>query len=355
VVRPMVFAIPGDLATPTGGYTYDRRMIAELPALGWQPQVIDLGDGFPRPATATRADACAQLAALPQGVPIVIDGLAFGVLPGVSERLRASHQLVALVHHPLALETGLSSADCASLQASERAALACARRVIASSAATARLLAADYGVPAERLSVVAPGTDRVEARSNLSCKQGRAGSGTIALLAVGTVVPRKGYDVLVAALARLKDLPWRLTIAGDCERSPETARRLRTDIADLALADRITFCGAVAPRELDQLYTSADLFVLASRFEGYGMAYAEAIAHGLPVIGTTAGAIPETIPAEAGLLVPADDVAALAAALRCLMENPEQRARLAAGARAAQFPSWRDQAVLFVGALETLA
>jgi glycosyltransferase involved in cell wall biosynthesis len=350
----MVFAVPGDLATPTGGYTYDRRIIAELPAFGWQPRVVNLGEGFPQPAPAVRADACAQLAALPRDVPIVIDGLAFGVLPDVSEKLCASHHLIALVHHPLALETGLSAADCDSLRASERAALAGARHVIATSAATGRLLAADYGVPAERLTVVAPGIDRLDMRSTPSGKP-VTGEGTLALLAVGTVVPRKGYDVLVAALARLKDLPWRLTIAGDCERGLETARQLRAEIADLGLADRITFCGAVTPRELDQLYASADLFVLASRFEGYGIAYAEAIAHGLPVIGTKAGAIPETIPAEAGLLVPADDVEALADALRCLMENPQQRARLAAGARAAQFPSWRAQACLFGRALEAVA
>ena len=355
MVKSMVFAVPGDLATPTGGYTYDRRIIAELPALGWQPRVIDLGEGFPNPAVATRAAACAQLAALPQNCPIVIDGLAFGVLPDISERLRASHKLVALVHHPLALETGLSAADCACLRASERTALTGARRVIASSAAMGRLLAADYGVARERITVVIPGIERPDPRSTSCGGQHRADEGTIALLAVGTVVPRKGYDVLIAALARLKDLAWRLTIAGDCERSPETARRLRADVAELALSDRITFCGAVASHKLDQLYASADLFVLASRFEGYGMAYTEAMAHGLPVIGTNAGAIPETIPAAAGLLVPADDTEALAGALRRLIEHPQQRARLAAGARAAQFPSWREQAALFAHALEMLA
>jgi glycosyltransferase involved in cell wall biosynthesis len=353
VVKSMVFAVPGDLATPTGGYTYDRRIIAELPALGWQPQVVNLGEGFPRPAAATRADACAQLAALPRDRPIVVDGLAFGALPDVSEKLRASHQLVALVHHPLALETGLSAADCASLRVSECAALAGTRRVIASSAAMGRMLAADYGVPPDRLSVVAPGIDRRDARPTR--KPAGPGKETIALLAVGTVVPRKGYDVLVAALARLKDLPWQLTIAGDCERGAETAQRLRADIAELALADRITFCGAVTTYDLDHLYASADLFVLASRFEGYGMAYAEAMAHGLPIIGTTAGAIPETIPAGAGVLVPPDDIEALAAALRWLIEDPEQRALLAAGARAAHFPSWRAQAALFAQALETVA
>ena len=206
MVKEVVFAVPGDLATPTGGYAYDRRMIAELPALGWQPRVLALGDGFPRPTAAVRAAAGASFAALAAGSPIVIDGLAFGVLPEVAETLASTHRLVALVHHPLALESGLSAGDAGALRASERAALVCAHRVIATSAATARLLTADYGVPAKALAVVEPGTDRVAVAP-------RAGDGMVALLAVGSVVPRKGYDVLVAALARLG----RLGLApGDC-------------------------------------------------------------------------------------------------------------------------------------------
>ena len=136
MVRNAAFAVPGDLATPTGGYAYDRRIIAELSLRDWRIEVVDLGDGFPYPAAATRAAACARLAALRPGHPVVIDGLAFGVLTEAAAALRASHPLVALVHHPLALESGLSAADSARLRASERSALACARHVIATSAAT---------------------------------------------------------------------------------------------------------------------------------------------------------------------------------------------------------------------------
>jgi glycosyltransferase involved in cell wall biosynthesis len=177
------------------------------------------------------------------------------------------------------------------------------------------------------------------------------------LLAVGSVVPRKGYDVLVAALARIPDLGWRLVIAGDRERSLETVRRLDAEIANLGLAGRISFAGAVAPQRLMQLYAAADLFVLPSRFEGYGMAYAEAIAHGVPVVGTQAGAVPQTVPAGAGVLVPPDDVEALAAVLRRLIASPSERERLAAGARAAAvtFPSWQDSAGLFARVLEQVA
>ena len=143
--------------------------------------------------------------------------------------------------------------------------------------------------------------------------QAQTSDGVMRLLAVGAVVPRKGYDVLVAALATLTDLPWQLTIAGDRTRDRDTAAQLEADIARHGLGDRIAVLGAVSPQRLAELYADADLFVLASHFEGYGMAYAEAIAHGLPVIGTTAGAIPDTVPQDAGLLVAPDDVAAFAA------------------------------------------
>jgi len=343
-VRPFVFVVPGDLATPTGGYAYDRRMIAELAALGWQADVLSLGEGFPWPTSDTRAAACARLAALPSGPPVVIDGLALGALPDGAQAVR--ERLIALVHHPLALESGLSASEADALRASERAALAFARRVIAVSEATARVLAADYGVPSDRLAVIHPGTDRV------TVARCSAREDTVSLLAVGAVVPRKGYDLLVAALGTLQDLPWRLTIAGDAGRSPETARQLAADIARLGLAGRISMAGAVTTQVLAGLYAAADLFVLPSRFEGYGMAYTEAIAHGVPVIGTNAGAIPETVPPEAGVLVPSDDAGALAAALRRLIEQPQELERLAAGARAARFPSWSEQATRFARILD---
>src|SRR5262249_4529704 len=148
--RSFAFAVPGALDTPTGGYAYDRRMIAELERLGWHADVVDLGTKFPRPSAADRAAARARLAAVPRGRCIVIDGLALGVLPEEAAALRESHRLVALVHHPLALESGLSAAEAEALRGSERAALAAVRHVIVTGEATARLLTSDYAVPAGR-------------------------------------------------------------------------------------------------------------------------------------------------------------------------------------------------------------
>jgi glycosyltransferase involved in cell wall biosynthesis len=350
VVRRIAFAAPGDLATPTGGYAYDRRMIAELERLGWQIDIVDLGEGFPWPGSERRKGALALLAAVPAGRAIVIDGLALGVLPDAAERLHLRNPLVALVHHPLAMESGLTAQQSDEFRVSERTALAAASHIIVTSDATARQLAAEYGVDTERITVARPGND-------LGPMSQGSRDGIVRLLSVGALVRRKGFDVLVGALATLADLPWRLTIAGDRGRDPKTSAQLDADIARHELGGRIELLGAVLPEKLATLYEVSDLFVLASRFEGYGMAYAEAIAHGLPVIGTNAGAIPDTVPAGAGILVSPDDVGALAAALRQTIENPQHRRRLAASARqaASQLPTWQDSANLFSRALEAVA
>ena len=350
MVKRFAFAVPGDLATPTGGYAYDRRMMTELGDLGWRIDLLDLGEGFPWPDEVTRATAQSRLLAMPAGRSIVVDGLALGVLPETASQLVGRNPLLALVHHPLALEWGLSVKQADALRASERAALAAVQGVVVTSAATARLVASDYGVPAERIVVARPGSDPA------LMSQGSQ-DGVVRLLSVGAIVPRKGFDVLISALATLTDLSWRLTIAGDRTRDRNAAARLDADIARHALGDRIAAPGAVSPQRLAALYAEADVFVLASHFEGYGMAYAEAVAHGLPVIGTSAGAIPDTVPPDAGLLVDPGDSFALAKALRRVIGDAGLRRRLASAARAAapQLPTWRHSAEIFARALERLA
>ncbi len=350
MLRRFAFAVPGDLATPTGGYAYDRRMIAELSQLGWSVDVINLGDGYPDVDAQRRAAAGKLLAATPAGVPIVIDGLAFGTLPEAAASLQSRNPLIGLVHLPLALEWGLPRAKAETYRATERMALACARRVIVTSAPMGRLLTADYAVSAERITIARPGTDPALPAKGSS-------DGIVRLLSVGSLVEGKGYDVLVAALASLAEFPWQLTIAGDAGRDPRYAAMLRTEITSQGLLDRIAILGAVTPERLGKLYRASDLFVLASHFESYGMAFAQAIAHGLPVIGTNAGAIPETVPENAGILVSPGDTAALARALRRLIEHRETRLRYAQGARAAatRLPSWGDSAAVFAAAIEAAA
>jgi glycosyltransferase involved in cell wall biosynthesis len=346
VTRRVAFAVPGDLATLTGGYTYDRHIVGELRRLGFMVDVIDLGEGFPRPAPETRAAALEKLVGVSPDVAIVIDGLALGVLPEIAA-LRGRNPLIGLVHHPLALETGLATDEAERFRASERAALAGMSGVIVTSPSTARVLIADYGVSPDLLRIAPPGS------APAVCARGPS-DGNAALLSVGIIVPRKGHDLLVAALATLKDLAWRLTIVGDRTRDEQASAKLDADILRHGLASRITIESGVSDERLAELYASADVFVLASRYEGYGMAFAQAIAYGVPVIGTIAGAIPETVPAGAGLLVPPGEVPALAAALRLVISDEAERARLAATARAAarRLPTWEAAAAVFVRAIE---
>jgi glycosyltransferase involved in cell wall biosynthesis len=248
------------------------------------------------------------------------------------------------------LETGLSPVDAEALIKSERSALTAARAVIVTSPSTRQILLDDYDVPDDGITVACPGTDRGVLAAGSS-------DGVVRLISIGAVVPRKGFDVLMAALAKLPDLPWQLAIAGDLTRDPAAAAQLHADIQQHGLAGRVEVLGVLPQDRIGALHASADIFVLASRFEGYGMAFAEAMVHGLPVIGTTAGAIPDTVPPEAGILVEPDDVNALARALRLLIERPDERRWFAAGARAAgdKLPTWRESATCFASAIEALA
>jgi glycosyltransferase involved in cell wall biosynthesis len=351
VVKRAAFAAPGNLEIPTGGYAYDRRIIFELEHLGWHIDLFDFGDGFPWPNEATLSAARGSLSKVAAGERIVIDGLALGAMPEIVLELAHRNPLLALVHHPLALEWGLSPDRADILRRSERAALALTQAVVVTSPATARIVTSDYNVPSDRITVVRPGNDSVPRA------RGSHDTDVPHLLSVGAVVRRKGFDVLVAALATLARLPWRLTIAGDLTRDATAAATLHSEIAHYGLTNRIAVLGAVSSDRLAALYDTADLFVLASYFEGYGMAYSEALAHGLPVIGTKAGAIAEIVPQDAGLLVPVGDAVALAEALRSAISDFALRSRLAESAFAAarHLPTWPQSGLIFAGALERLA
>ena len=342
----VAFAVPGDLATPTGGYRYDRRIIQELRRLGWQVDVLDLGDGFPFPSLAQRATALKILSAVPGGCPIVLDGLAFA-LPEAGS-LGARTPLIALVHQPLALESGLDPAQANIFRESERAALAAAACVVVTSAATARIVIADYDVESQRISVVLPGNDPVPPAPGSK-------DAAVRLLSIGSVVPGKGYDLLIAAVATNADLPWRLTIAGDRTRNPLPPRG-STPTSRPAVSATGSRCSAPWRPSVSSSFFCIRRIRARVAFRGSRMALAEAIAHGLPVVSTTAGAIPDTVPAGAGVLVPPDDVVALARALRRLIGDRTERRRLAINARAAaaQLPTWKTSARLFARAIETV-
>jgi glycosyltransferase involved in cell wall biosynthesis len=337
------FAIPGDIATPTGGYAYDREILRCMGDHGVALRHLVLPDGFPFPS-AEDLETTARLLEDLHGM-LLIDGLAFGALPArVLSRIKA--QIVALVHHPLAFETGLGPEDAERLRTLEREALKTASAVIVTSDTTAGILVADYDVPQERIAVAVPGTMRAHRA---------AGSGTGgAILAVGSVIPRKGYEVLVAALARLRVRPWSLTIVGALDRAPAYVRSLRAQIDAIGLSNRIHFTGAVSNDALPTLYDKADIFVLASHFEGYGMVLTEALAHGLPIVSTRGGAAAQTLPDEAAVKVPVGDSAALEEALASLLDDGRRRRALADAAfsHARHLPGWSETAAVVAAHLQ---
>lgn len=347
MTQACIFLVPGDWNSRTGGYLYDRRIAEGLGALGWQVTRRSPGDMFPLLDAAACAQAAAVVQDLPDGALVVADGLAFSALPELVERHAARLRWVALVHHPLAFETGLSPAQQAALRASEQRALACARQVIVTSAETARALAA-FEVPAARIAVVEPGTAAAP-----RARGGGAGAGALSLLCVATVTARKGHAHLLQALAALRDRPWQLHCAGSLARDAATVAAVQQQSAQLGLQDRVLWHGEIEAAPLAALYDQADLFVLPSLYEGYGMALAEALARGLPIVSSAVGAIVDTVPAQAGVLLPPGDVDALRIALQRLMDAPEARADLAAGAWAAgtQLPRWSASAARFAAVL----
>lgn len=320
--------LPGDPDAPTGGYSYDRRIVHGLRQLGWDVHLCRLAPSFPNPDAEALAHAARTLADIPSGATVILDGLAMGAMPDLvaaeSQRLR----LVALVHHPLAEETGLSREQAGALRASERRALAAAHRVVVTSGYTAGLVAG-MGVAPGDIFVVEPGTDPAPLARG-------SGGTTLNLLCVASLIRRKGHVVLLDALVDLMDRDWRLTCVGSLSQDPATAAEVRERIADLDLGERVTLTGEVTDADLATFYENADLFVLATHFEGYGMALAEALARGLPVVSTRTGAVTETVPADARRLVPPNDPGALAAALTDVMDDPGLRQRLIEGASAAR-------------------
>jgi glycosyltransferase involved in cell wall biosynthesis len=341
--RTLTFVIPGDLQTRTGGYGYDRRIIAGLRDRGWRVDVLSLDDSFPFPTRAAREEAVRAFAAIPAGRTVLVDGLALGVLPEEAERERARLNLIALVHHPLAEETGLDPTTARALENSERRALAAVRSVVVTGESTASLLGR-YGVGPERVAVVRPGTDPAPvARGSASASDEDA---ELTMLCVATLTPRKGHDILFRALAALPHRSWRLRCAGSLDRDPALVQQLIARLRREGLEDRVDLLGDLDAERLGVEYDRSDLFVLSTRYEGFGMAVAEALARGLPVVSTATGNIPALVGDEAGIIVAPGDHAAFAEALARLVRDPALRQRYAAGARRVRdrLPAWENSA-----------
>lgn len=326
-------AIPGDMYRVTGGFIYEATVLRALRALGHDVTHLQLPAGFPDPTDAEIAETLALLRAVPSDVPILLDGFIPGTVPpeGLAD---VAAPLVPVIHHPLGMETGLPADRAAFLLENEAASLRHVARIVVPSPHTARLLTQQFGLNQGRIDIAPPGFAAF------------VGTGQSAdpplILSVGLLAARKGHDVLLAALSRLKDLDWQARIVGAIH-DPAVADELRRLADTLGLTERVTFAGQIADAELAEAYGAASIFALATRFEGYGMVFGDAMRHGLPIVTCRAGAVPDTV-GDAAHLVAVDDAHAFGAALRGLLEDPKSMRDLAGRSAAAGrgLPSWRD-------------
>jgi len=323
-----------------------------LRARGWTVHVHELEGAFPEGDTAAHGAMDRVLSSLSDNALVLLDGLAMGGLPEPLAAHAARLRLTSLVHHPLHLETGLSYEAQARLRASEIEALRNCRGAVVTSARTAEHVAA-LGMHPARIRVAPPGTDPAP------LAQGPAPGTAVEFLCVASVIPRKGHDVLVEALAELNVRAlgrWRCRCVGSLSRAPDFVDRVRALIEARGLSDRIELVGECSDEALRGEYDRASVFVLASHHEGFGMVLTEALARGLPVVATTGGAIPDTVPKGAGILVPPGDAPALAHALHTYL-SPEAWERAAAEARRAAhaLPDWDRATETLEGALQALA
>ncbi|MCY4336331.1 MAG: glycosyltransferase family 4 protein [Litoreibacter sp.] len=341
-----VFAIPGDKDRHTGGFIYEATVLRVLNEIRVTTQHLQLPDSFPEPTSEDMATTLEALRAVPPDQPIILDGLVFGAIdPEGLSRVKAP--VIAMIHHPLGLETGLAPERAAYLRANEAAALRFADHVIVPSPHTAQILAQEFGADPERISVALPGFERPKIE--------RAPRTPPLILSVGLLAERKGHDVLLDALSQIRDLTWEAVIVGKAH-DPIVAQNLTNQNARLGLTDRVQFAGELGAQPLEQLFNSAEIFALATRYEGYGMVLSEAMLFGLPIVSCDAGAVSDTV-GDAGILTPPDNPTLFAQALRKMLEDPmtlqdySERSK----ARGHTLPKWTDTARVFETVLQRLA
>lgn len=342
------FVVPGDPDQNTGGYRYVQRLVAASRLAGVNARVHGLAGCFPRPDQTATDAMHGFLASLPENTFVVLDGLAMGAMPDVLERHRTRLQLVALVHHPLADETGLSQEQQAWFREAERQSLAQVSRVVTTSEYTAHRVQQDYGVPSWKITTAQPAVDALffqMERDHLDKP--------MRLLCVGHLSPRKAQHQLVDALATLRELPWQCTLVGAEDRDLDYALALRSAIARHGLADRIQLLGELSEPALEEAYRRVDLFVFPSLYEGYGMVIDEALAAGLPVLSSDGGALALTTSKPGARNFPAGNAKVLASELRNLLTNTADFSDLARRARAhrSDIRQWSDTTREFLGSL----
>jgi glycosyltransferase involved in cell wall biosynthesis len=331
-----------DPARPSGGNAYDRRICRGLAAIGWPVHERAVPGSWPWPDAAARATLTRVIAGIGDGAIVLVDGLIASTVPQVLVPEARRLRLVVLVHMPLG--AGLPGDKVADARTQERAVLSAAAAVVTTSSWTRHWLLDRYALRPGQVHVAEPGVDAADLAT------GTAAGGK--MLCVAAVTPNKGHDILLAALAMVTDLQWRCVCVGTLNRDPGFVDCLGRQARAGGIGDRVLFTGPRAGADLDVEYAAADVLVLASRAETYGMVVTEALARGLPVVATAVGGLPEALGHGAdgsrpGLLVPPGDSAAFAAAVRRWLGDTDLRQRLrhAAQERRVTLSGWSATSV----------
>jgi glycosyltransferase involved in cell wall biosynthesis len=350
-VTAVHFVVPDgidDPARPSGGNTYDRYVSRGLSSLGWSVHEHAVPGSWPRPNTASFAALADVVERIPDDALVLLDGLVASTAPEVLVPQARRLRLVVLMHMPLGYRPADDGSDDAWMR--ERAVLSAAAAVVTTSAWTRRRLLELYPLPADRVHVAEPAVNAADLAN------GTADGG--ALLCVAAVTFDKGHDVLLDALATMTEESWHCECVGSLHRDPAFVEALRRRSLDSGLGDRVDFTGPRTGADLDRNYAAADLVVLASRAETYGMVVTEALARGLPVIATEVGGVMEALGLGAdgirpGLLVPPGDPEALGTALRAWLGDGELRGRLrrAASERRDSLSGWSTTTSVLAGVL----
>ena len=338
-----------DPERPSGGNAYDRHLCRGLSSIGWSVHEHAVAGGWPRPDAASLTALDGVVQRIPDDAVVLLDGLVASTAPQVLAPQARRLRLVVLVHMPLGDRPAAGGAG-EDPRTREGEVLSAAAAVITTSAWTRRRLLELYGLPAERVHVAEPAVDAAELATRTPTGE--------ALLCVAAVTFDKGHDLLLDALAAITDLSWRCLCVGSLEREPAFVEALRRRSLDGGLDGRVSFPGPRTGADLDRTYAAADVLVLASRAEAYGMVVIEALARGLPVIATDVGGVGEalgddTAATRPGLLVPPGDPGALGAALRSWLGDAELRGRLRRAAREQResLPGWSTTTSLVAGVL----
>ena len=359
--------IYGDLDTVSGGYLYDRMLVAHLRVAGDSVEVISLPwRSYSQHLTDNFASALHRRLRGGAWDVLLQDELNHPSLFLVNRRLGrvragAPHPyspcpIIAIVHHLRCSEARPAWQNRLYRWVERRYLWGVRRLHLQQPHDTGRGDGPDRGRPAERGRTSGPRSSACHCHSRGRSRPRVAEPGPLRVLFIGNLIPRKGLHTVLDALAQAPSGA-RLTVAGDADVDPAYAVTIRAQIARLGLAGCVELLGAASDEALARLLAESQVLAVPSSYEGYGIVYAEALGHGLPVIASTAGAAHEIVAdGQEGFLVAPGDAAAIAAILGRLSGDRAALARMsqAALARYATLPTWAESAAQARGFLSSI-